>query len=280
MAFSYRIGIATVAKITREVCAALWTSLVSKHLNRKTNEEFIKIADEFYSKWGFPNCIGSIDGKHIRCKRPPHSGSMFFNYKHFFSIVLQGVASADYKFTAIEVGAYGKQSDGGIFEASTLHKLIETGEYEIPEERNLPGTEIAAPFVMLGDEAYPLRKYLLRPYSKTNLNNDSELFNTMLSKSRKSIECAFGIITNKWRLLTKSIETDIYGAELFVKTICLLHNIIIDKEGVCMQTLMQVQQTIPINMNRQRQYNRSSEAATTIRNNFKEYFVQKNVIFT
>jgi hypothetical protein len=72
-------------------------------------------SNKFYSKWSFPNCVGSIGGKHIRLKCPSNSGSMYYNYKHYYSVVLQMLADARYRFIAIDVGAYGKQSDGGIF---------------------------------------------------------------------------------------------------------------------------------------------------------------------
>ena len=67
----------------------------------------------------FPNVIGCTDGKHIRIKCPTKAGSLFYNYKQFFSVVLQGVADSESRFIFIDIGAYGKQSDGGIFSAST-----------------------------------------------------------------------------------------------------------------------------------------------------------------
>lgn len=54
---------------------------------------------------------------------PTQSGSMFFNYKLFYSIVLQAVSDANYRFVCIDVGAFGKQSDGGVFDAS-VHSLM------------------------------------------------------------------------------------------------------------------------------------------------------------
>ena len=116
-----------------------------------------KMAEHFYENLKFPNCIGAIDGKHIRIKCPQQSGSLYFNYKHFFSIVLQGVSDACHRFICIEVGVLGKQCDGGIYESSNLCTLIESNNFNIPEPMFLPNTTVKAPFVMVGNEAYPLK---------------------------------------------------------------------------------------------------------------------------
>jgi hypothetical protein len=51
----------------------------------------LAMSNELYLKWNFPNCVGSIDGKHIRLKRPSNSGIMYYNYKCYYSVVLQGL---------------------------------------------------------------------------------------------------------------------------------------------------------------------------------------------
>lgn len=72
---------------------------------------WLKIAKEFNKRANFPNCLGAVDGKHIRIIKPERSGSLYMNYKHYFSIGLLAIADANYKFIYVDVGSYGKDSD-------------------------------------------------------------------------------------------------------------------------------------------------------------------------
>ena len=56
------------------------------------------IADKFYEKWNFPHICGALDGKHVACWCTPKTGSMNYNYKGFYSVVLMAFVDADYKF--------------------------------------------------------------------------------------------------------------------------------------------------------------------------------------
>lgn len=64
------------------------------------------------------------------------------------------------------------------------------------------------PFVIVGDKAYPLLRNLLKPFARKNLDQNSEYLNARLSGARRVIECAFGILNAKWRLLWKPIEME------------------------------------------------------------------------
>lgn len=267
----------TIRQAVYETCNAIWDTLYEKHMPFPTERMFSSIEDQFYKKWKFPNCVGAIDGKHIRIKCPANSGSMYFNYKKYFSIVLQGLVDANYRFISVEVGSYGKQSDGGIFTTSSLYHHLEQDTFNIPPPKALPDTDIIVPHVLVGDAAYPLKNYLMRPFSGQNLSPEHEIFNYSLSRARRLVECAFGIITSKWRILKSEIEIYPDKVDLIVKCICLLHNIIIDLEGSpdVLQTTQNLQQT-QNQKSGTRCFNRATVRAYDIRNKFLQYFNRVN----
>ena len=55
-----------------------------------------------------------FDGKHIRIRCPYNSGSVFYNYKGYYSIILFALVDADYKFIWADIGTNGSASDAQI----------------------------------------------------------------------------------------------------------------------------------------------------------------------
>jgi hypothetical protein len=53
-------------------------------------------------------------------KMPTGSGSLFYNYKHSFSILLLALVDANYCFIAADVGTVGKSSDSSVFKKSNI----------------------------------------------------------------------------------------------------------------------------------------------------------------
>ena len=83
-------------------------------------------------------------------------------------MILQGLVDARYKFLSVDVGAYGRQSDSGVFSQSNLYHHLESGTFPFPHPKQIPGTTTKFPYVILGDQGYPLKDYLTCPYSTDN----------------------------------------------------------------------------------------------------------------
>lgn len=98
---------------------------------KPTIEKWESVEKRFQEQWQFPNCIGCIDGKHVVIQAPNKGGSVF-NYKGTFSIILLGLVDSNYKFIAVNIDAYGSNSDGGVFKNSVLRKRLENNSLNIP----------------------------------------------------------------------------------------------------------------------------------------------------
>ena len=133
-----------------------------------TEVEWRTIAQDFENLWNFPMCIGALDGKHVNIRPPHHSGSIFYNYKHFFSIVLMALVDAKYRFLYCDVGCNGQVSDGGVFAQTSLQDSLSNKTANIPTPTFLPGTDQLMSFHIVADEAFPLREDIMKPYHNRN----------------------------------------------------------------------------------------------------------------
>lgn len=178
----------------------------------KSEEEWRHIETGFSAQWNFPHCCGAIDGKHIQVQRPPNSGSQFYNYKGTYSIILFALVDADCCFKYIEVGADGRANDSTIFRNSDLNRAMINGSLRFPEGS-----------IIIGDDAFPLRTNLLKPYTGS-LTIKQRIFNYRLSRARRVVENAFGILGARFRIFHKAIHLKLDTVDLVVKASCALHN--------------------------------------------------------
>lgn len=219
IAFNYRMHPSTVSGILKETLPALWDCLALTVLRTPTPAEWAAIENEFSTKWNFPGCIGNIDGKHFAIRCPEDSGSEFYNYKGFYSLLMLGVADASYRFVMVDVGAQGRLSDGSFFKESTIKERVEGGELQ------LPAAASKWPLCLVGDAAFPLRTYLMRPYPGRGLNEKKKVFNYRLSRARRCVENAFGILVSRWRCFLGTCSGDLELLTDMVKAAVCLHNV-------------------------------------------------------
>lgn len=208
------------------MCTAIWDKLQPEYLPEPTEEIWEASVRDYNNLWGFPNCLGAIDGKHVTIKCPRNSGSDHFSYLKKFSIVLMAIVDPHYKFITIDVGAYGKNSDGRIFEESAVGRRLEQRTMNVPQNRPLPGCQESLPCVLIGDEAFALSPYLMRPFPYRQSRDDLRLttYNKRLCRARRVVENCFGILAQKWRIFHRPMEAKRSTLTVIVKAACILHN--------------------------------------------------------
>ncbi|XP_037050713.1 protein ALP1-like [Bradysia coprophila] len=226
LSYTYRLGKSTTGEIIAETLAAIYNALRPTMLPDLDTEKWLKIADGFNSRWNVPNSCGPVDGKHIRIKKPEHSGSEFFNYKGFFSVVMMGVADPGYRFLAVDVGCQGRNNDAVVLNNSKFGQKLLNGTLNLPGEREIKhGPKI--PHYLLGDEMFGLQPYLMVPYpgrGTGKLTYTQKTFNYRHSRARRIIECTFGIFTQVFGIFLTSINAPPETVDLIVMAAVCLHN--------------------------------------------------------
>lgn len=77
----YRISRSSASKIIMETCEVIYEELSKTEFPKYTKQFWLENAFAYHTNWNMPHCLGSIDGKHVRIKKPAHVGSAYYNYK-------------------------------------------------------------------------------------------------------------------------------------------------------------------------------------------------------
>ena len=247
-----------------------------QYMSVPSKDKWKSIADEFYETWNFPNCIGAIDGKHVMIQCPFNSGSLFYNYKSYFSIVLLSVAAADYRFVMVDAGAYGSSNDSGVLNHTTFFKWHRNKNLDVPPSKQLPSDteETCVPHILLGDEGFPLRCDLMRLFARNVLTNKRCIFTFRLSNTRRVVENAFGIFANHQRIYHCHIYLDPTNVTTVVKVTVVLHNILtLPNDKVCTDVMDNRAKIFDDALeDLTKQGNQPPTAANDVKNYFTDYF--------
>lgn len=186
--------------------------------------EWKLIAKQFEDKWQYPYCLGAADGKHVRITAPHESGSFFWNYKGYHSIVLFAIANANYEFILCDVGVNGRVSDGGVIETTEFYHRLKNDLLNIPKPE-----KPTMPYVFIGDEAFALKPNFLKPFCQKELNEERRIFNYRLSRARRVVENVFGILVSRFRIFQTPINFKLETIDSVIMACCVLHNFLRQK---------------------------------------------------
>ena len=223
--YAFRVGHSTISKFIPEVCKAIVEELMPECIAcPRTPEEWKAVAAGFQNRWNLPHCLGAVDGKHVAITCPPGSGSEYHNYKGFFSMIMLAVVDHDYKYLWLDVGANGACSDAQIFNSSDFVNLLVDGELGIPEAEPLTGQKRNLPYFLVGDDAFGLKPWLMKPYCRRGMTHKERIFNYRLSRARRVVENAFGITAQRFRCLFTTMKQKPDTVKYIVLACCVLHN--------------------------------------------------------
>lgn len=241
-----------------------------------TTEAWNQIASEFQTKWQFPHALGALDGKHVCIEAPPQEGSYYYNYKGFHSIVLLALVDAHYNFIYIDCGGNGRISDGGIYKNSSLYEALNNvnNPLNIPKPKPLPGRQRSIPYCIIGDDAFALSHTLMKPYPRsTNLSVKQQIFNYRLCRARRVVENAFGILSTRFRIFTRPMNTNLKTTESIVICCCALHNFLRPESLVSAENRPMPMPMLPNIVHEGGNF--SSNMARQIRDEFGDYFINE-----
>ncbi|XP_068097093.1 putative nuclease HARBI1 [Hyperolius riggenbachi] len=84
--YQYRMGRSTIRYLVLDTCTLLWNVLQPDFMPTPDSAMWESNIQMFWDKHRFPNCLGAVDGKHVRVVMPARSGSVYYNYKKYFSL--------------------------------------------------------------------------------------------------------------------------------------------------------------------------------------------------
>lgn len=202
------------------------------------------------------------------------------------------VVSANYEFLYVDVGTNGRASDGSVWANSTLCSRLQEGTMGLPRDEQLPGSHKTLPYAFVGDDAFPLKRYFMKPYPFKHQDKEPRIYSYRLSRARRVAENAFGIMTNKFRVFLNAIHLEPQKVEKIVLACTAMHNYLrrehesfytpvgnTDKEDVVDGMVIpgmwrDDSQLLPLQNLRQNQANEAKQ----VRNELKAYFNEEGAV--
>lgn len=129
----------------------------------------------------------------------------------------------------VNVGAYGSEGDSGVFENSSLGNSILKNLLDLPENAYIGSKKY--PFYFIADDAFPLKERIMKPYEgsrKKPLADEERIFNYRLSRARRCVENAFGILCARFQCLGRTMYCGPNRAQKIISACCHLHNFLMN----------------------------------------------------
>ncbi|XP_034232770.1 protein ALP1-like [Thrips palmi] len=222
--YLFLVSESSIFNIVFETSTVVWNVLQPLVFEKFSEDMWLQKAAEFEALWNVPHCVGAADGKHVRIRAPPHSGSKFYNYKSFFSTILMAVCDAKMKLLVVDVGSSGRRGDGNVYHQSEFRKLMKEEKLMLPGKCHVDGMEKKLPFFFVGDAAFPRSQEMVTPFKGEFLDPEKKVFNYRVSRARRVIENTFGMLEQRYEVFSRSMKISEAHCKSVVLSSTALHN--------------------------------------------------------
>lgn len=135
------------------------------------------------------------------------------------------IVDAQYKLTMCDFGTNGRILDGGVLRNTVFFEKPKHNKLNIPAEELVRNSSRNLPYVFVADDAFPLRTVMIKPFRPADLNTyEKKIYNYRVSRARRIVENAFGILAFRFRIFHIDINIDLKNIESVVMASCALHN--------------------------------------------------------
>ena len=147
-----------------QLCNEIVKFLLPRYIRLpQSAQEIRETVDQSRDRAGFSQVVAGVDGCHIPIKEPQNNPEDYVNRKGFHSINMQGLVDANYLFLDICLGWPGKVHDGRLFRKYLLYTSLCGGVFTPDDSVYDTINDVRVPLLILGDSAYPLQDWLMKP---------------------------------------------------------------------------------------------------------------------
>ncbi|XP_055056402.2 putative nuclease HARBI1 isoform X1 [Misgurnus anguillicaudatus] len=220
----FAVSRTSVCHCVHDFCKAVIAILRPKFIQTPDRARLSEIADFFEEKYGIPQCVGAIHGCHIPILKPSQYESDFDNGEGWQSIILQAVVDGKGMFWDLDIGQPGSKDDSSVLRKSHLWTWATTSDAFSSRVKDVCGTDVG--YFILGDSAYPLQRWLLKPYPGTGrITDGQELYNAKTNQAHCVVKQAFGRLKGRWKCISKKNNCSVNLVIDMVEACCTLHNL-------------------------------------------------------
>ena len=135
------------------------------------------------------------------------------------------ICDARYIFPLVDIGSFGSNNNSEVFRNSPIGKGFFNNEMSLPVEKCLEDSQTfgKVPYFLVCDEAFPLQSWMLRPYPGQGIPEEQRISDYRLSRARRVIENAFGILATHCRVFMQPIQSTVGKTDRIVKATTCLH---------------------------------------------------------